>query len=130
MKEKHELERSYDQIAAKYAAAFAREHTERDCFFLCHHSPDTGRGGGGFARICASLTAGWLPLTRLSWGRGRNPFFGMVWTARGYRRNARRGRGNGAVCASGGIVRRGGSRAAPLCFEYQSRRLYLSARVI
>src|SRR2546421_9834757 len=75
MKEKHELQRSYDQIAAQYAAAFAREHTERDCFFLCHHSPDTGRGGDGFARICASLTAGWLPLTRLSWGRGRNPFF-------------------------------------------------------
>src|SRR5256885_15447832 len=116
MKEKHDLQGSYDQIAAQYAAASAREHTERDCFFLCHHSPDTGRGGDDFARICASLTAGWLPLTRLSWGRGRNPFFGMVWTARGYRCNALRGRGNGAECAAGGIVRGGGNSAAPVSF--------------
>ena len=56
MKEKHELQRSYDQIAAQYAAAFACEHTERDCFFLCHHSPDTGRGGDGVSLYMVSTT--------------------------------------------------------------------------
>ena len=66
-----------------------------------------------FARV---LQPGGFLLLAFHGGEGEIHSFGMVWTARGCRCNALRGRGNGAVCAPGGIVRRGGSRAAPLCF--------------